>query len=146
MHQNLLVTSTQHVVGYNKWIVKYNCFLFPVHAWTDPEAARRLRLPHFMTVIRAGTWKWYGCHPNAQAAFTPRKYSRYSFLLEAEWRRGHSAAGRIMPVQNSNDPIGNRTRELPACNAVPQPTAPPRANVKIMFKPQTTTTTGSHAT
>jgi hypothetical protein len=26
-----------------------------------------------------------------------------------------------------NDTIGNRTRDLPACSAVPQPTAPPRA-------------------
>jgi hypothetical protein len=30
-------------------------------------------------------------------------------------------------MKNSNDTIGNRTRELPACSAVPQPTAPPRA-------------------
>ena len=27
----------------------------------------------------------------------------------------------------SNDTMGNRTRDLPACSAVPQPTAPPRA-------------------
>ena len=32
-----------------------------------------------------------------------------------------------MSTKNSNDTIGNRTRDLPACNAVPQPTAPPRA-------------------
>ena len=46
------------------------------------------------------------------------------------WRlsrpQGHSAAGRIMSMKNSNDTIGNRTRELPTCSAVPQPTAPPR--------------------
>ena len=30
-------------------------------------------------------------------------------------------------MKNSNDSIGNRTHDLPACNAVPQPTAPPRA-------------------
>jgi len=29
-------------------------------------------------------------------------------------------------MQKSNDTIGNRTRDLPACTAVPQPTAPPR--------------------
>ena len=29
-------------------------------------------------------------------------------------------------MKNSNDTIGNRTRDLPACGAVPQPTAPPR--------------------
>jgi hypothetical protein len=30
-------------------------------------------------------------------------------------------------MKNSSDNIGNRTRDLPACSAVPQPTAPPRA-------------------
>jgi len=30
-------------------------------------------------------------------------------------------------MKNFNDTIGNRTRDLPACSAVPQPTAPPRA-------------------
>jgi hypothetical protein len=27
-----------------------------------------------------------------------------------------------MSMKNSNDTIGNRTRDLPACSAVPQPT------------------------
>ena len=31
-----------------------------------------------------------------------------------------------MSVKNSNDTIGNRTRDLPTCSAVPQPTALPR--------------------
>ena len=30
-------------------------------------------------------------------------------------------------MKNSNNTIGNRTRDLPICSAVPQPTAPPRA-------------------
>jgi hypothetical protein len=34
----------------------------------------------------------------------------------------HSAAGRIMSMKNSNDTIGNGTRDLPVCSAVPQPT------------------------
>jgi hypothetical protein len=29
-------------------------------------------------------------------------------------------------MKNSNDIIGNRTHDLPACSAVPQPTAPLR--------------------
>jgi hypothetical protein len=47
--------------------------------------------------------------------------------------QGHSAAGTIMPMKNSNDTIGNRTRDLPACSAVPQPTAPTHASV-VLFK------------
>jgi len=30
-------------------------------------------------------------------------------------------------MKKSNDTTGNRTRDLPTCSAVPQPTAPPRA-------------------
>ena len=30
-------------------------------------------------------------------------------------------------MKKSNDTIGNRTRDLPACSVVPQPTAPPRS-------------------
>jgi len=30
-----------------------------------------------------------------------------------------------MSMKNSNDTIGNRTRDLPACSAVPQDTAEP---------------------
>jgi hypothetical protein len=49
----------------------------------------------------------------APAAFIPRKHSCY---LTSIWGWvSHSA----------NDTIGNRTRELTACRAVPQPTAPP---------------------
>jgi hypothetical protein len=53
----------------------------------------------------------------------PRKYSWYSFLLEAESNTGESEAGRITPMRNSNDTIGNRTCDLPACSLVPQQTA-----------------------
>ena len=34
-----------------------------------------------------------------------------------------------MSVKSSNDPIGNRTRDLPTCSAVSQPSAPPRAPI-----------------
>ena len=32
-----------------------------------------------------------------------------------------------MSMNKSNETIGNRTRDLPACSTVPQPTAPPTA-------------------
>ena len=34
-------------------------------------------------------------------------------------------------MKNSNDTIGNRTRDPPACSAVPQPTAPPRSPILV---------------
>jgi hypothetical protein len=45
----------------------------------------------------------------------------------------HSAAGRIMSIKNSNDSIGNRTRDLPVCSAMLQPTAPPAAYFFIVM-------------
>ena len=45
------------------------------------------------------------------------------------WRlskpQDHSAVGRIMSMKNSNYTIGNRTRDLPTCSAVPQSTSSP---------------------
>jgi hypothetical protein len=35
-------------------------------------------------------------------------------------------------MKNPSDPIGNRTRNLPACSAEAQPTAPPRAPICIV--------------
>jgi len=36
-----------------------------------------------------------------------------------------------MSMKNPNDNIGNRTRDLPVCSAVPQPNAPPRTPCMI---------------
>ena len=36
-------------------------------------------------------------------------------------------------MKNSNDTIRNRTRDLPACSAVPQPTALPGAPIPLIF-------------
>ena len=49
------------------------------------------------------------------------------FCLRLSQPQGHSAAGKIMSMKNPNDTNGNRTRDLPACSAVPQPTALQRA-------------------
>jgi hypothetical protein len=59
--------------------------------------------------------------PTHRPPLPPRKYSWYSFMLEAEL------------TEISNDTIGNRTRNLPACSAVPQPTAPPRAPINAVY-------------
>jgi hypothetical protein len=40
-------------------------------------------------------------------------------------------AARIRSIEKSNDLIGNRTRDLPACSIVPQPTTLPRATLYV---------------
>ena len=59
--------------------------------------------------------------PTHWPSLLPRKYSWYSFLLEAESTPG-PYCGRKDYV---NDTFGNRTRDLPPWGSVPQPTAPP---------------------
>jgi len=49
----------------------------------------------------------------------PHEKSVYSFQLVAESTLGHSAVGKIISMKNSNGNIGNGTRNLPACSAVP---------------------------
>ena len=51
----------------------------PLQTWSGSEGSRKLRFPDYMTTAQDG-----GCQPYAPAAFTPRKCSWYSFLLEAE--------------------------------------------------------------
>ena len=49
-----------------------------LQAWGGPEGSRKLRLPDFVTTAQDGG------RLSAPAVFTHRKYSWYSFLLEAE--------------------------------------------------------------
>jgi hypothetical protein len=35
--------------------------------------------------------------------------------------QGHSTTGRFLSMKKSSYTIGNRTRQLPVCSAVPQP-------------------------
>ena len=46
-------------------------------SWSGPGGSRKIRFPDFMTTAQDG--QLY-----APADFTPRKYTWYSFLLEAE--------------------------------------------------------------
>ena len=55
------------------------------------------------------------------------------FCYRLNQPQAHSAAGWITSMKNSNDTIGNRTRDLPSCSAVPQPTAPPRAPISLRY-------------
>ena len=55
----------------------------------------------------------------------PQEISAIHFRWRMNRPLGHSETGRIMSMKNSSETIENRTRDLPACSAVPQPTPPP---------------------
>jgi hypothetical protein len=66
--------------------------------------------------------------------YPPGNTSGTHFCWRLSRPQGHSATGRIISMKNSNDTIGNRTRDLPACRAVPQPTAPRRAPQRLILQ------------
>ena len=94
----------------------------PLQACTGPDCSRSLRIPEnrHMKVVRLSALR---TGPPLPPGNIPGSLSVRGWVDP----RGHSAAGRIMSMKNSNDTIGNRTHDLPSCSAVPQPTAPPRA-------------------
>jgi hypothetical protein len=76
--------------------------------------------------------------PTHRPPLPPRKFSWYSFLLEAESTEGYSLAERIKSMKISGDTIRNRIRYLPACSAVLHPIVPRRKcgrdNMKASFE------------
>ena len=97
----------------------------------DNYNSRRLKLPNFPDNRHMKVAKVIS--PMHQPLLSPRKYSLYSFLLEAESIPDHTAAGRIKSMKNPNDHIETQTHDLPACRTVPQPTAPPHIPI-LVFK------------
>ena len=65
--------------------------------------------------------------PTHRPPLPPGNIHGTHFCQRLSQPQDHSAAGRIKSMKNSNDTIGNRNRDLPACSVVSQPTAPPRA-------------------
>jgi hypothetical protein len=57
---------------------------------------------------------------------TPGNIHGTHFCWRVKRPCGHSSAERVMSMKNSNDTTRSQTRDLPACSAVPQPTATPR--------------------
>jgi len=87
----------------------------PVEPWTDPESSRSFRPPDFKII---DTWNDMVVSPNHRPPLS-------QFLLEAESTPGPKCGMRDYATKNSNNTIGNRTRVLPGCSAVPQSTMPP---------------------
>ena len=104
-------------------ITEYNTFLSmlqhsPFKPGQAPQDSRRLRLPEFlasrhMKEARLSALRTDRLYPKGD---TPSTHISHRL----------SAAGRIKSMKNPKDSIGNRTRDLPDCTAVPQSTAPPR--------------------
>jgi hypothetical protein len=95
----------------------------PITCLDRPLGVQEVKAPKFLDNQHMKVVRLSALPP---AAFTPGNIPGTHFCYRMSRPQGHSATETIMSMKNSNDTIGNRTRDLPACNAVPQPTAPPR--------------------
>jgi hypothetical protein len=89
-----------------------------------PTGLWNVEAPTF-SKISAHRWRWC-CQPYVPAALYPQEDSWYSFLLEPESTRGPQCGWKDQLNWKSNDLIENRTRDLPACSILSQPTTLPR--------------------
>jgi hypothetical protein len=92
----------------------------PVTGRGGPYGCETSRLPHFIDNRFADVGEIASL--TRRMPFYPPEDSWYSFLLKNESPQGHSAAGRIRPIEKFNYLIGNQTRKLPTCSTMPQPT------------------------
>jgi hypothetical protein len=91
-----------------------------------PLGCETSRLPHFLDNLLTDGGEVVRI--TRRLSFTPRKIHGTHFCQILSRPQGHSAAGRIKSSEISNCLIGNRTRDLPACSIVSQPTTLPRAS------------------
>jgi hypothetical protein len=100
----------------------------PLQAWTSLSGRRNFDTPKFldnqhMKRARLSALRNGHIDPSEDIPGT-------HFCYRLNRPRGHNAAGKKTFMKN---PTGNRTHDLPACSAEPQPTAQSRATVNIML-------------
>ena len=99
----------------------------PLQAWTGPEGSWRVRQSaHELGKVVS---------PTHRPPLPPGNIPGTHFCKGLSQPQGHSAAGRIMSMKFSNETFENRTRDLPACRAVPQPSASPAACPAMLMLP-----------
>ena len=88
----------------------------PLQTWSGPEGSRKLGFPDFMTTAQDGGKFVSFTH---RPPLPPGNASGTHFCWRLIRPQGHSAAGRIMSMKNSNDTSWDRTSGLPICSTAP---------------------------
>jgi hypothetical protein len=83
--------------------------------WSGPEGSRKLRFPDYMTTAQDGGKIVSLTH---RPPLPLRNAPDTHFCYRLSRLQGHSAIGRIMSIEKSNDTIWNRTSNLPICSTV----------------------------
>jgi hypothetical protein len=123
-----LKIATKYKMNRCDHISNIKCNIILASGRGSPLCCETLRLPHFLDsrltdddeVVSLTRWP----------PFTPQEDSWYSFLLEVESTLGpYWGWKNYVNWKESNDPIGNRIRNLPAFNIVPRQTV-----LKVIFE------------
>jgi hypothetical protein len=85
-----------------------------------PQGCEKLRLTHFLDIRLTDGGEVISL--TQRPPFTHRKIPGTHFCYRLSRPQGHSAAGRIRPIEKSINLIGNRILDLPACSILPQTT------------------------
>ena len=97
--------------------------LRPCASWRGPEGcSEKVEFPRIVKQSASEGGK--AVSPKHGTLLPPKRYPSTHFWYRLSRSHGQRAAGRINWMKNSNDAVGNRTRDLPVFSAVPQPTAP----------------------
>ena len=104
-------------------ILNGNIRAVPVQAWTGREFSRFQKYRH-IKMVKLLALKY-------RPPLFPRDIPGTHFCQTLSILQDHRATGRVS-VKNSYDTIRNRTRDLPACSAMPQPNAQQR--VPIVYR------------
>ena len=105
----------------------------PLQAWSGPEGSWKLRFPDFMTTAHEGGKVVSLTH---RASLRPGNTPGTYFCQRLCRSQSHSATGRIMSLKNSNDTMGNRTRDLAFFQRSALTITPPRAPFSLQYIPK----------
>ena len=88
----------------------------PITGLDRPWGSQEAEAPRFQDIRHMKLVKLSALHTSC--LYSPGKIHGTHSCYRLSQPQGHSAAGRIMSMKNSNDTIRNRTRDLPACSTV----------------------------
>jgi hypothetical protein len=96
----------------------------PITGLYRPLGGQEVEAPRFLDNRHIKVVRLSALHTGR--LYPPGNIPGTDFRYRLSRPQDHSAAERIMSMKSTSDIIGNRTRDLPVCSAVPQQTAPPR--------------------
>jgi hypothetical protein len=127
--RNLFGCGLKCELCYCMYIYIYMCVCVCVYVPVQggPHGCETSRFPHFSrNQLTDGSEVVI---LTSRPCFTPTKIPGTHFCWRLSQSLGYSAVGRIISPERSNVLLGNRTRDLPACSIVPQPTTPLSATI-----------------